>query len=186
MKVNSVQNNFATVNFQQTKNNNPISKSGEKAKLVKTAFIAGGLLGARLLFELADCDFVFEHFGKKAEKIVTNQNRNISGNKKLMVTLGVFAGLVGLFIAGFAMIYTLFQAPKINYQGNVNAFKKGKAMDVYIKGNNIEKNLYTQMNEKAKNADSDEKNKLREQYMKMQLAKNKVPDFINLERKKNK
>ena len=51
-------------------------------------------------------------------------------------------------------------------------------MDVYIKGNNIEKELYTQMNEKAKQATSEEKEKLRQQYMQMQMAKNKVPDFI--------
>ena len=66
----------------------------------------------------------------------------------------------------------------INYEGNVNAFKKGKDMDVYIKGNKVEKELYTQMNEKAKTANKEEKAKLKDQYMMMQKAKNRVPDFI--------
>ena len=81
------------------------------------------------------------------------------------------------FIGGFALLYTLFKAPDINYKGNVNAFKKGKDMDVYIKGNSAEKEIYTQMNEKAKNASPEEKAKLKEQYMLMQKAKNRVPDF---------
>ena len=51
-------------------------------------------------------------------------------------------------------------------------------MDVYIKGNKIEKELYTQMNEKAQNANKEEKAKLKEQYMQMQAAKNKNPEFI--------
>lgn len=112
MKVNSVQNNFAAVNFQKNENKNPILKSFEKVKLVKTAFIAGWVLGTRLLFELADCDFVFEHLGEKAEKIVTNQNSNISGGKKLFVTLGVLAGLIGLFIGEFAMDLYAFSSPE--------------------------------------------------------------------------
>ena len=82
------------------------------------------------------------------------------------------------FIGGFAMLYTIFKAPNINYNGNVNAFKKGKDMDVYIKGNKIEKELYTQMNEKAKNANKEEKAKLKEQHMQIKAAKNQVPDFI--------
>ena len=53
-------------------------------------------------------------------------------------------------------------------------------MDVYIKGNDTEKELYTQMNEKAKNANEEEKAKLRTQYMQIQMAKNKVPDFVKL------
>jgi hypothetical protein len=38
------------------------------------------------------------------------------------------------------------------------------------------------MNENAKNADSDEKEKLKMQYAQMQMAKNKVPDFIKLKK----
>ena len=38
------------------------------------------------------------------------------------------------------------------------------------------------MNDKAKQADKEEKVKLKEQYMQMQMAKNRVPDFINLKR----
>ena len=97
-------------------------------------------------------------------------------------TGGIFAGIILMGIGGFAALYTLFMAPKIKYQSKVNTFQKGKEMDVYIKGNEVEKELYTQMNDKAKTADTDEKNKLKEQYLQMQMAKNKVPDFIKLKK----
>ena len=100
------------------------------------------------------------------------------GGKLLLLTLGASAGLIGLFIGGVALLYTLFKAPSINYKGNINAFKKGKDMDVYIKGNEAEKELYTQMNNKAKTATDEEKEKLRMQYAQMQMAKNTIPDFI--------
>lgn len=183
MRINPIQNNlyqFSANNNQ--KDRNPISKSGEKAKLAKATFIAGLGLGAKLLFELMDGDFIVEGLGKKADKIVEKQHRNISRNKKVFLKLGATAGLLTMFIAGFAALYTLFKAPKINYQGNVNAFKKGKDMDVYIKGNTAEKELYTQMNEKAKSANKQEKAKLKDQYLKMKAAKNKTPEFVDLKR----
>lgn len=189
MKISSVQNNNlysfkAAQNSQppKTDNQNPISKSGEKALLVKGTFVAGLCLGARLLFELMDGDFVVETIGDKAAKINKKANSNLSANKRIITGIGIFAGLTAMFIGGFAMLYTLFKAPKINYEGNVNSFKKGKDMDVYIKGNKVEKELYTQMNEKAKDANDEEKSKLQEQYMQMQMAKNKVPDFVKLKK----
>ena len=186
MRISPVSNSLYTFSANQpaskSNNNNnkknPISKTGEKAILAKMTFLAGLGLGAKLLFELMDGDFVVEHLSDTAEKIVEKQHKNVSKNKKFMMEIGAAAGLIGLFIGGFAILYTIFKAPNINYNGNVNAFKKKKEMDVYIKGNNIEKELYTQMNEKAKQATSEEKEKLRQQYMQMQMAKNKVPDFI--------
>lgn len=182
MKISPVQNNLYSFKAQKKDDTkNPISQKGEKALLVKGTFVAGLGLGARLLFELMDGDFIFETLGNKAEKI-NKKNKGLSPNKKFLTGLGIWAGLIMMFIGGFAGLYTLFKAPKINYQGNVNAFKKGKDMDVYIKGNAVEKELYTQMNEKAKTADSDEKAKLQTQYIQMQMAKNKVPDFIKLKK----
>lgn len=186
MKIGSINNNLYSFNANKTQTNkqdiNPVSKTGEKAKLAKATFIAGLGLGVKLLFELMDGDFIVEKLGKNADKIVEKQHRNVSKNKKVFLKLGAAAGLLTMFIAGFAALYTLFKAPKINYQGNVNAFKKGKDMDVYIKGNKAEKELYTQMNEKAKSANQQEKAKLKEQYLKMKAAKNKTPDFVDLKR----
>ena len=164
---------------QQEKN--PISKTGEKAKLAKATFIAGLGVGTKLLFELVDdFDLVGEKIGKKASDIVNKQHKNVNANKKVWLTVGAWIGLLTTFVAGFAFLYTLFKAPKINYEENINAHKKSKEMDVYIKGNDTEKELYTQMNEKAKNATDEEKSKLKTQYMQMQMAKNKVPDFVKL------
>lgn len=189
MRIGAINNNFSFTQQKKTsskKDNNPISKAGEKAVLAKAAFVGGLGIGARLLFELMDDDFVINTLGDKAEKIVDKQHKNATNNKKLLLTLGAWAGLAMAFIGGFAILYTLFKAPNINYQGNVNAFKKKKDMDVYIKGNSAEKEIYTQMNEKAKNATPEEKAKLKEQYMQMKKAKNKVPDFVNLKNKNNK
>lgn len=185
MKIGAVKNIYSfgaikAIKSKQDEQSNPISKNGEKALLVKGTFLAGLGFGAKLLFELMDCDFVVEKLGNKASQIVDKQQRNVSNNKKNLLKFGAWLGLVAMFIGGAAVLYTLFKAPKINYDGNVNAFKKGKDMDVYIKGNNVEKELYTQMNEKAKNAAPDEKAKLKEQYILMQMAKNRVPDFIKL------
>ncbi len=161
---------------------NPISKKGEKMKLIQVTFLGGLAVGARLLFELLDGDFIFNEMADKAEHIVNKQHKNASGGMKALLGLGAFAGLVAMFVGGFALLYTLFKAPKINYDGNVNAFKKGKEMDVYTKTNEVEKELYTQMNEKAKTADEEEKAKLKEQYLLMQKSKNQVPEFVNLKR----
>jgi hypothetical protein len=56
-------------------------------------------------------------------------------------------------------------------------------MDIYIKSNEAEKELYTQLDEKAKQTNSEEKDTLKEQYLKLKNAKNKVPDFVNLKLK---
>jgi len=139
-------------------------------------------LGARLLFELMDTGFVVDRLGEEAVKINNKTNKGISPLKKVISGVGIWAGLVMIAIGAFATLYTLLNAPKINYKAKVNSFQKGKEMDVYIKGNEAEKELYTQMNENAKNADSDEKEKLKMQYAQMQMAKNKVPDFIKLKK----
>lgn len=179
MKICPVNNNLYTFKSSE-KDTNPISQKGEKALLVKGTFIAGLGLGARLLFELMDDGFVVDTLGKKAEKINNKTNSNLSPMKKAISGAGIWAGLIMMFIGGFAMLYTLFNAPKIKYNSKVNAFTKGKDMDVYIKGNEAEREILTQMNDKAKNADENEKSKLKEQYIQMQMAKNRVPDFVKL------
>ena len=56
-------------------------------------------------------------------------------------------------------------------------------MDVYIKSNEAERELYTQLDDKAKQSNSQEKTQLKEQYLKLKNAKNEVPDFVNLKLK---
>ena len=82
------------------------------------------------------------------------------------------------FIGAVAAIYTIFKTPEIAYKGKVNAFVKGKDMDVYTKSNEIEKDLYNQMNDKAKNSTAEEKKVLAQQYLKLTAAKNQVPDSV--------
>ena len=162
--------------------NNPVSNAGEKAVLVKSAFIAGLGFSAKLLWELADGDFLFESLDKSSKKIVSKQ-KNLTRGQYIAKRLCVSAGLTALFAAGTALLYTLFKAPEINYNGNINAFKNKKDMDVYIKGNKAETELYAQLNERAQAAnessDESEKERLRGLYFQLKAGKNQVPDFVS-------
>jgi len=185
LRINTIQNVNFTSKTQPNKKSqsnaqNPVSQRGERAKLIVGTVTAGLGFGVKMLAELLDGDFAIEHLFGAGEKVAAKNFKNASKNKRLIATVGATIGLAGLFIAGMAFLYTIFKAPKIAYESKINAFTKGKDMDVYIKGNEIEKELYTQMNEKAKNADLDEKNKLKEQYLMMQMAKNRVPDFVKM------
>lgn len=173
----------ATTSAQVPKN--PISKKGEAANLVLTTFLGGMVLAGRLLWEVVvDGDFEFDRLSKKAEKLVNKNKKNLSPNKKFLCVAGTFVGLLAAGCAAFGAIVTLFSAPKIVYKSKVNAFKKGKEMDVYVKANDAEKELYTQLSDKAKNSTPEEKETLKDQYMKLSMAKNQVPDFVDLKTKK--
>ena len=180
--VVSKQHSFGAKTKEQKKssdkNDNPISQKGEAANLTKATFLGGLALGGKLLFELFDGDFIFEHAGNKATNMVNKNKPNLAGSKKILCTIGASIGLVGALIAGFAAIYTLFNAPKIVYNSKVNSHVKKNDMDVFISANEAEKNIYKQMNELAKNADDNEKEKLKDQFTKMQFAKTQAPDFI--------
>lgn len=165
-------------------NKNPISKTGERLKLANATFITGLGFGLTMLAEIFDGGFSFEHIEKQGRKLADKNYKNASRNKREWMALVSSAGLLAMFVGGCAFLYTLFKTPKIMYDGKINAHTKGKDMDVYIKGNSIEKEILSQMNEKAKNADDAEKQKLKEQYLIMSRAKNKLPAFINLENKK--
>ena len=164
----------------ETADKNPISRTGETMNLFKATFLAGMALGARLLFELFDGDFVFETAGKKAKKIIGDANKNKSASKQLLIWGGGTLGLILAGISAFALLYTAANAPKIAYNSKVNTFKKSREMDVYIQANKAEKAIYDEMNQKAITADEDEKQNLKANYEKMQLAKNRVPDFVKL------
>ena len=96
--------------------------------------------------------------------------------QKIGGPIAVIAGFVALMALG----YTVYNAPKAIYNAKINTFKKGKDMDVYIRENAVETELYNQMNDKAKNATPEEKEKLKQQYTKLKAAKNVVPDFVKL------
>lgn len=184
---------------------NPIKKSGERSNTILATSIAGVIFGGRALAAIMDdgdgANFVFEFCAKIARKIRNRNNpttqmkpptnvaeaiqqlERVGLTKKKQSFLGdlggaiaVMAGLVGVL----AIIYTLYNTPKALYDAKVNTVKKGKEMDVYIKGNAVEKELYNQMNDKAKDATPEEKEKLNLQYAKLKAAKNVVPDFVKL------
>lgn len=165
----------------KSSDDNPISRKGEVANLTKATFIGGLALGGRLLWEiLIDGDFLIEDVAKAANKIVEKNKKEIAATKKSFLKVGAFFALLAAFVSGVAIIKTLYDAPKIAYDSKVNAFKKSKEMDVYTKANEAEKNLYEELDNKAKESTAAEKEELKEQYLKLKNAKNQVPDFVNI------
>lgn len=179
---------------------NPISRKGETMNLVTATFLGGLALAGKLFWELSwDGDFLFDIFSEKADKMAKETGKKIDDksiiegakkeakkelkNKRILNSVGAFAALVAACFAGFALLYTAFHAPKIAYESKVNTYKKSKDMDVYIKSNEAEKELYTQLDEKAKESNPEEKAQLKEQYLKLKNAKNQVPDFVDLKLK---
>lgn len=182
MKITSAQNfqqSFCDAKgAQQSDDKNPISKRGEQATLLKATVIGGFGVGLRTLWWMCEEGLLFDVLGDKSFKIV-DKNAKLTGKppsegKYLAAWTVVTIG----FVAAVAAVYTIYKTPEIMYQGKVNAFKKGKDMDVYVKGNKVERELYEQMNDKAKHASFDEKKKLAIQYLKLRAAKNQLPDFI--------
>lgn len=159
---------------------NPISRFGETANLIKATFIGGLLLGAKCLAHLVeDGDFVIDEIAKKAGELVDKNKADVSRNKKILYKFGAFASLFAAALTGFALLYTAYKAPKIAYESKINTYTKSKEMDVYIKANKAEKEIYQQLSDKAKTSTQEEKKELSDQYLKMRIAKNQVPWFVN-------
>lgn len=162
---------------------NPVSKNGERATLLTATVVAGLGVGAKALFYLWDEGFEIDTLWNWGAKIVDRNNKDAK-NKQLLY-VGAFAALTVGFIGAVAAVYTLFKTPQIMYDGKVKAFAKGKDMDVYAKSNDVEKELYNQMLDKAKNASAEEKEVLKQQYLKLKAAKNPTPDFVQIETNKS-
>lgn len=182
-------NNYQNIRFKSKQasskqpEENPISRKGEAANLVKATFLGGLAVAGKLFWELiVDGDFEFDRVAKKAGEIVEKNKKDAARTKKELYKIGAFVSLIAAGFAGFALLYTAFKAPKIVYDSKVNAYTKSKEMDVYTKSNEAEKELYTQLADKAKDADLSEKEELKEQYAKMVLAKNQVPNFVKIKR----
>lgn len=185
--ITAIQPAINRIPFGDSKNNtsqkavdkNPISKTGERFTMLHATALTGLGVGGRLLYEiLIDGDFLGEDIYKAGKKIVDKNNKNLTGNKKQLMYLGAFGALLLGFVAAISIVYSALNAPKIMYKGKVNAFVKGKDMDLYMKSNEVEVELYNQMNDKAKDATPEEKKVLAQQYLKLKAAKNQVPDSV--------
>lgn len=163
---------------QQDDDQNPINKLGERENLLKATFLGGLVVGGRALWFLFENNFMFEDLYEAGKKLVDKNKGHLTGPRRDWAYLGAGIALMVGFVSAIAALYTLYQSPKIMYEGKVKAFTKGKDMDVYIKQNKVERELYDQMNEKAKGATKEEKEELSQQYLKLKAAKNAPPEFI--------
>lgn len=164
---------FCATQREPNKDKNPISKGGEREMLFKATVLAGLGFGAKLLL------YAYQE-GIAVENLVEYGAKLAKKNKKAnpWVQLGAGSAVLVGFIGLMAALYTILKTPEIMYKGKINAFVKGKDMSVYSKSNDIEKDLYDQMNEKAKGATAEEKEVLKQQYLKLKAAKNPTPEFI--------
>lgn len=185
--ITAVRPNISTpkLSFGDTHKNsepdNPISKKGEKALALKATVGAGILAGLRALWYIFDDGFALEDVFDVSKKVANKSLKGaeqITAKQKALKTLGIFTLLTGGFVAVVAAIYTIYKTPNIEYQAKINSFVKGKDMDLYIKSNNVELDLYKQLIDKAKTASPDEKTKVQEQYLKLSAAKNEVPASV--------
>ncbi len=162
---------------------NPISKKGEKVVLFSGALISAMGVTIKGLYKMS-CEDTDGSLGKSfnefINKIIDKKNPNVKGKKRKVMFIGTSLLVLGLIIVGSAILNVITKAPKLNYEGNINAFKKSKEMDAYIKGNKAEVELYNQMNERAKSTfDPEERQKLYSSYMMLQNAKNIPPSWTN-------
>lgn len=168
-------------NHKETEN--PISKKGEKVVLFSGAFLsaAGAIIKGCCNVAAEDTDGSFrKSFNKFINNIIDKKNPDVKGKKREIMFLGTSLIVLGLIVVGGAILSVISKAPKLNYEGNINAFKKSKEMDAYIKGNKAEVELYNQMNERAKSTfDPKERQKLYSSYMMLQNAKNIPPSWTN-------
>ena len=156
----------------------PISKLGEREVLLKATVLAGLSAGGSALLWIVEDGWMIDILSDWGTNLVDKKRPNVKGPKKLGFYLGATAALIGGFVAAVAAVYTLYKTPNIMYEGKVKAFTKGKDMDVYIKGNKVERELYDLMLEKVQNATKEEKKGLSQQYLKLRAAKNPVPEFV--------
>lgn len=159
---------------------NPISKTMERLDLMKAAVVAGLGFAARALFEFdADGELTEGMFklGKKvADKKYSHLNGYLRTGLGIASGIAIITGTIGL-IAG---IYAACQTPKAMYQGGINAHKKSEEMDVYLAQNRIEQDLYKQVTENAKQAQTKEDlGHAEQQYMLLKQAKTQIPAFMN-------
>lgn len=165
-----------------TYDKNPINPKGERSNALLATAAAGLLFGVRVLFGILDDGDGAQFVGEMAEKVSDRiqKRKGVNPKQTLLNKIGGPIAVLAAFVGVMAFIYTLYNMPKTLYNAKVNTFKKSKEMDVYIKGNAVEKELYNQMNEKAQNANEDDKAELNKQYAKLKAAKNVVPDFVKL------
>lgn len=182
MKIHPVQTTSIAFKSLSNKDNdkNPVKKGYEQLDAMKATMAAGLSFGLYALYYITKDGTAFENLSNWGLRIAEKNHKKF-GNKKALipfVALGSVAFVFAAFIGIMAALYTAYNTPKALYKGKITAFKKEKEMDLYIKGNKVEKELYNQMNDAAKNADSEKKKELSKQYAKLKAAKNIVPDFV--------
>ncbi len=198
MKINTVNsfNNVKCINFtnnsmsdKKSNNNgiqhdaeNPISKPLEQLDVVKASLIAGLGFGAKAICELVydDTSIIGDAFDAGQKLAQKNYKHVQSSGKRFALGLASSAAIVIGVIGVLAGLYAAFNAPKSMYKGKINAHKKAEEMDVYLASNRIEQDLYKQVDNAAKEAQTQEElEKTRQQYTILKMAKNEIPSFVN-------
>ena len=125
-------------------------------------------------------NFTAKHFGKDGYE--NPINRKTERNLSVLSTLGASA-LIGA--TGYGLASCLGKGWKFSgvIGGLAAAITLGLTLPSRLKKTYSKTNVKEKEINIYKKANEEERGKLKEQYMQMALAKNKVPDFINLNRR---
>ena len=108
---------------------NPISKKGEKVVLFSGALISSMGAILKIMYNLTKDDtegYWNKKFDKFVDKIIDKKNPNIKGKKRHIMHIGTSLLIFGLIVVGGAILSVITKAPKLNYEGDINTFKKTK------------------------------------------------------------
>ncbi|MEI7474983.1 MAG: hypothetical protein WCK67_09420 [bacterium] len=140
---------------------NPINKVGEYALALSKSFYLALGTSAR---------FCFEIFGRSPSRHFSSSGDDDDAGSQLALML-----TVGMVVTAVTFALVL---PKALYQANIDFFTKKKDMDVYSRDNSFRKNVYENFDERSKKASPEEIKKLSEQSLKLKMANNKLPAFL--------
>lgn len=170
-KILKTRLNFTSLKKEEKsgeKYKNPINPKMEYLTATLATISAGFGFALYVIGDMAD-DVDFSNISKKAgKKFLPNAHPLIRVAVALLAAIGTLSAL-----------YCAVKLPKNLYKTKVETYKKQKEMDVYVRTNNTEKKLTERIDENAKNANSDEKQQLATDYIKLKSAKNNIPYFID-------
>jgi len=160
---------------------NPIKNSMEQLGVFRASLIAGLGFGARALYYIFDDTDLLDTTIKAGKKLAKKNHKNAAGTKLAALSIASSAAIIIGVVGLLAALYAIYNAPKSMYQGKINAHKKSEQMDLYLGQHKIEKDLYEQVSDRAKAAQTKEElDKVKSQYAMLRMAKNEAPVFTQV------
>lgn len=161
---------------------NPISKPLEQLDVFKATLIAGLSFGARAVYYIFEDTSLLDYTYDAGRNLARKNYKGATDGKLFALGIASWAAILIGIIGALAALYAAYNAPKSMYQGKINAHKKAEEMDIYLEGNRIEQELYSEVGKKAKEAKTtEEMEAVKKQAMVLRASKNEVPSFVKFQ-----